>query len=171
MLPNIRIRICIRTVKVYLASLQIPTQIARFERLGSKLLGGELGAVRAPSALLPARMGSFKESCDSCGGDATFRNYAVCQACEDKRCTRCWDRHFCEKCGMNLCRHCCKEHAEEHAEIERRAQCVAFAMGDHARLGAGSRVRWLDVGVVRMVLEYMIEDDESGSTNKGGCWG
>jgi hypothetical protein len=34
-----------------------------------------------------------------------------------------------------------------------RTRCVAFAMGHHERLGAGSRVRWLDAGVVRMVLE------------------
>ena len=35
----------------------------------------------------------------------------------------------------------------------RRSQCVAFAMGQLERLGAGSRVRWLDVGVVRLILE------------------
>jgi len=39
------------------------------------------------------------------------------------------------------------------AEGVRRAQCVAFAMGHHARLGEGTRVEKLDAGVVRMVLE------------------
>ena len=39
------------------------------------------------------------------------------------------------------------------AEGVRRAQCVAFAMGHHARLGVGSRVEELDPGVVRMVLD------------------
>ena len=34
-----------------------------------------------------------------------------------------------------------------------RTQCVAFAMGHHERLGVGSRVQWLDAGVLRMVLE------------------
>ena len=38
-------------------------------------------------------------------------------------------------------------------EAVRRAQCVAFAMGHQERLGAGSRVQWLDAGVMRMVLE------------------
>jgi len=38
-------------------------------------------------------------------------------------------------------------------ETVRRARCEAFAMGHQERLGAGSRVRWLDAGVVRMVLE------------------
>ena len=37
----------------------------------------------------------------------------------------------------------------------RRAKCVAFAMGHHARLGVGSRVEELDSGVVRMVLEQV----------------
>ena len=41
------------------------------------------------------------------------------------------------------------------AEGLRRAQCVAFAMGQLERLGAGSRVRGLDEGVVRMVLEQV----------------
>jgi len=40
-------------------------------------------------------------------------------------------------------------------EAVRRAQCEAFAMGHHERLGAGSRVQGLDAGVVRMVLEYL----------------
>ena len=40
-------------------------------------------------------------------------------------------------------------------EEVRRAQYEAFAMGHVDRLGAGSRVRWLDPGVVRMVLEFM----------------
>ncbi|KAJ1474297.1 hypothetical protein T484DRAFT_1832942 [Baffinella frigidus] len=40
-------------------------------------------------------------------------------------------------------------------EAVRRAQCVAFAMGQHERLGAGSRVRGLEPGVVRMVLEQV----------------
>ena len=39
------------------------------------------------------------------------------------------------------------------AEALRRAQCVAFAMGQQERLGAGSWVQELDAGVVRMVLE------------------
>ena len=39
------------------------------------------------------------------------------------------------------------------AEALRRAQCEAFAMGHGERLGAGSQVRCLDPGVVRMVLE------------------
>jgi len=39
------------------------------------------------------------------------------------------------------------------AEALRRAQCEAFAMGHGERRGAGSRVRCLDPGVVRMVLE------------------
>ena len=40
------------------------------------------------------------------------------------------------------------------AEARRRTQWEAFAMGQQEWLGAGSRVRWLGVGVVRMVLEY-----------------
>ena len=40
-------------------------------------------------------------------------------------------------------------------EAVRRAQCVAFAMGHLERLGAGSRVRALDAGVLRMVLEQL----------------
>ena len=36
-----------------------------------------------------------------------------------------------------------------------RFKCVAFAMGLHERLGAGSRVKWLDPGVMRMVLDHM----------------
>ena len=31
--------------------------------------------------------------------------------------------------------------------------CVAFAMGHHPRLGAGSQVLELEVGVVRMILD------------------
>ena len=38
-------------------------------------------------------------------------------------------------------------------ETERRAQCVAFAMGHQERLGTGSWVQDLDAGVVQMVLE------------------
>ena len=38
------------------------------------------------------------------------------------------------------------------AEAVRRDQCMAFAMGQQERLGAGSPVRGLDAGVVRMVL-------------------
>jgi hypothetical protein len=34
--------------------------------------------------------------------------------------------------------------------VERR---LAFALGLDARLGAASRVRWLDAGVVRMLLD------------------
>jgi ankyrin repeat protein len=41
------------------------------------------------------------------------------------------------------------------AEATRLAKCVAFAMGDHQRLGAGSWVQWLDPGVVLMVLEQV----------------
>ena len=41
----------------------------------------------------------------------------------------------------------------ERREAVRRAQCEAFAMGHQERLGAGSRVRELDAGVVQMVLE------------------
>ena len=37
----------------------------------------------------------------------------------------------------------------------RRAKCEAFAMGHLERLGEGSRVRWLDAGVVRMVLKHL----------------
>ena len=36
---------------------------------------------------------------------------------------------------------------------ERRETCLAFAMGKHERLGAGSRVQGLEAGVVRMVME------------------
>jgi hypothetical protein len=39
------------------------------------------------------------------------------------------------------------------AECKAKAKCVAFAMGQHARQGAGSWVRGLEVGVVQMVLE------------------
>jgi hypothetical protein len=38
-------------------------------------------------------------------------------------------------------------------EAERMAKCEAFAMGQLERLGAGSAVQGLEVGVVRMVLE------------------
>jgi len=41
------------------------------------------------------------------------------------------------------------------AEAGRRAKSEAFAMGQHERLGMGSWVRGLDVGVVRMVLEHV----------------
>ena len=37
----------------------------------------------------------------------------------------------------------------------RRVRGVAFAMGQHERLGAGSWVGGLDPGVVRMVLEHV----------------
>jgi hypothetical protein len=37
----------------------------------------------------------------------------------------------------------------------RRAQCVAFAMGNQERLGAGSWVQERDAGVVLMVLEQV----------------
>jgi len=43
----------------------------------------------------------------------------------------------------------------ERREAVRRARREAFAMGHQERLGAGSRVRWLDAGVVRMVLEQV----------------
>jgi hypothetical protein len=35
-----------------------------------------------------------------------------------------------------------------------QTRCVAFAMGHQERLGAVSRVRWLDAGVIQMVLEH-----------------
>jgi len=41
------------------------------------------------------------------------------------------------------------------AEAEYRARCEAFAMGYQERLGVGSRVRWLDAEVARMVLEVI----------------
>jgi hypothetical protein len=40
-----------------------------------------------------------------------------------------------------------------NSEALRRAQCVAFSMGQQERLGTGSLVRWLDPEVVKMVLE------------------
>jgi len=40
-------------------------------------------------------------------------------------------------------------------EAVRTSKCVAFAMGHHERLGAGTWVRGLDPGVVRMVLEHV----------------
>jgi ankyrin repeat protein len=43
----------------------------------------------------------------------------------------------------------------ERREAVRRARRMAFAMGHHERPGAGSRVRWLDAGVLRMVLEQV----------------
>ena len=36
-----------------------------------------------------------------------------------------------------------------------RARCIAFAMGQRERLGAGSPVRALDPEVVRMVLDQV----------------
>ena len=45
-----------------------------------------------------------------------------------------------------------------------RMRCIAFAMGLHERLGAGSRVGALDPGVVRMVLGE--EDDKSAKGRK-----
>ena len=39
------------------------------------------------------------------------------------------------------------------AEVVRRAQCEAFAAGQHPRLGAESRVLEFDVGVARMILD------------------
>jgi ankyrin repeat protein len=51
------------------------------------------------------------------------------------------------------------EHESHHevvailkAEAVTRAKCVAFAMGNQERLGVGSRVLWLDPGVVKMVI-------------------
>ena len=41
------------------------------------------------------------------------------------------------------------------AEGVRRAQCVAFAMGHHERLGEGTRAPGLDAEVVRMVLDQV----------------
>ncbi|KAJ1467300.1 hypothetical protein T484DRAFT_1859254 [Baffinella frigidus] len=46
-------------------------------------------------------------------------------------------------------------HSTTEAEATRRTKCVAFAMGHHQRLGAGSRVEWLEPGVLRMVLEQV----------------
>ena len=40
-------------------------------------------------------------------------------------------------------------------EARRLVQFEAFAMGHHERLGAESRVRALDTGVVRLVMEYL----------------
>jgi ankyrin repeat protein len=45
--------------------------------------------------------------------------------------------------------------AAERAQGVHRAKCEAFAMGHQELLGAASRVRWLDAGVVRMVLEFL----------------
>jgi hypothetical protein len=42
------------------------------------------------------------------------------------------------------------------AEAVRRAQCVAFAMGQHDRLGAGSWVQQLDPGLVRLILDGVV---------------
>jgi hypothetical protein len=44
------------------------------------------------------------------------------------------------------------------ADIIRRAieeRAHAFAMGQHDRLGVASRVRFLDPGVVKMIIGYM----------------
>jgi len=41
------------------------------------------------------------------------------------------------------------------AEALRRAQCEAFAMGQHERLGAGSWVQELEPGVVQMIVAAM----------------
>jgi len=38
-------------------------------------------------------------------------------------------------------------------DAERDERCAAFAMGQHARLGASSRVMCMETGVVRMILE------------------
>jgi len=45
--------------------------------------------------------------------------------------------------------------ARFEAEAVRREQCVVFAMGQQDRLGTESWVRWLDPGVVQMVLEQV----------------
>ena len=42
------------------------------------------------------------------------------------------------------------------AEAVRRAQCVAFTMGQHDRLGAGSGVQQLDPGLVRLILDGVV---------------
>ena len=47
---------------------------------------------------------------------------------------------------------------------ERRNTCLAFAMGKHERLGAGSRVQGLETGVVRMVMQHVYP------TYLGGLW-
>jgi hypothetical protein len=39
--------------------------------------------------------------------------------------------------------------------IERRAKCHSFAMGQQERLGVNSRVRFLDPGVVRMIVSFV----------------
>ena len=43
---------------------------------------------------------------------------------------------------------------------------VAFSMGHHERLGAGSRVRSLDEGVVRMVLEAVDREERDGARDE-----
>ena len=45
--------------------------------------------------------------------------------------------------------------AMERARATKRAQCIAFAMGQRERLGAGSLVRALDPEMVRMVLDQV----------------
>ena len=46
------------------------------------------------------------------------------------------------------------------AKAVRRDKCAAFAMGQHGRLGAGSWVQKLDSGVVRLVLDEVVEEPE-----------
>ena len=43
-----------------------------------------------------------------------------------------------------------------------RERAMAFAMGQHPRLGEGSQVLELDVGVVKMVLDYVSSKDTDG---------
>ena len=51
---------------------------------------------------------------------------------------------------------CLGKEEDIKAEAVRVAQCEAFAMGLHERLGAGSRVRrWLDADLLKMVLEQV----------------
>ena len=40
-------------------------------------------------------------------------------------------------------------------DFVRDTQCVAFAMGQHTRLGEGSRVVLLEVGIVQMILDLV----------------
>ena len=45
--------------------------------------------------------------------------------------------------------------AADRREAVRRDQSAVLAMGHPKRLGAGSRVLWLDAGVVRMIQSRM----------------
>ncbi|KAJ1494669.1 hypothetical protein T484DRAFT_1765085, partial [Baffinella frigidus] len=60
--------------------------------------------------------------------------------------------------GANKSENCPRGVALLRAVAMQRAKCIAFAMGLEERLGAESRVRDLDPGVVRMVLERIMQD-------------